>query len=149
MQARQPGQGGTSKRRTPAPWALLLAFGQLVCAPVDAGAEPLGSGPPAGYQRGFFIRSEDESSELRLGLVSQVRYVHSHLREGGAAAGQADGTAGGFQLRRIQVDLQGHFISPRWTFRLRLDSGNGGAVSAAYAWAGYQLTDQLGPAWAR
>lgn len=97
----------------------------------------------AGYKRGFFIASEDGNNELRLGLISQFRYIHNHLPEGAVFGDPAARDVGGFQLRRMQVDLQGHFIGPEWTYRLRLDASNGGNVQAAWAWVGYRFSDAL------
>jgi hypothetical protein len=111
----------------------------LVVAPVAGAAAEERDAGAAGYERGFYVRSADGQDELRLGLVSQIRYLHNHGR--GSEAKGAD--TGGFQLRRTQLDLQGHVMGPRWTFRLRLDSSNGGTMSPAYAWVGYQLTPAL------
>ncbi|MFA9478042.1 porin [Phycisphaerales bacterium AB-hyl4] len=91
----------------------------------------------AGYNRGYFIRSDDGNHELRLGIVGQVRYIQNQRREAD------DRDTGGFQFRRLQTDFQGHFINPNWTYRLRLDSSNGGSVSAAWAWIGYRFNDDL------
>lgn len=103
-----------------------------------------GTGVTAGYNRGFFIRSADGNNELRMVLVSQLRYAYNH-RDAGASTDEAeDLDFGGIQLRRVQLDLQGHFLNPRWTFRLRLDASSGGTVGAAWAWAGYRFSDRLG-----
>lgn len=112
-----------------------------VLADAETRASLLAEGVNAGYNRGFFIRSNDGSAELRLSLINQIRYIHNH-RDAGAAVGVKEDTdQGGFQLRRTQVDFQGHFISPNWTYRLRLDSSDGGTIAAAWAWVGYKIND--------
>lgn len=100
----------------------------------------LQEGVTAGYNRGFFIKSAEGEHELRVGLTSQFRYLFNSQDETAPTQGEE---VGGFQFRRTQVDLQGHAFDPRWTYRLRLDASNGGGVSAAWAWVGFQLTDEL------
>lgn len=97
----------------------------------------------AGYDRGFFLRSADGNNELRLGLVGQIRYVYNHRSEGENVGDSSDRDSDGFQIRRAQVDFQGHFVDPRWTYRLRLDANNGGNIQAAWAWVGYKINDDL------
>ena len=94
----------------------------------------------AGYDRGFYIRDGEGRSELRIGFLSQVRAVQSHRGEGAVPGSDEAITVGGYQLRRFQINLQGYFLGPRFTYRLRLDASNAGGVSAAWAWLGYQLS---------
>ncbi len=92
----------------------------------------------AGYGRGFFVRSADGANEIRVGGTFQYRYVGTDLPSGPAGP-PADGWVGGFQYRRVQVDIQGHFMGPRWTYRLRLDAANGGTIAPAHAWVAYDF----------
>jgi hypothetical protein len=96
-----------------------------------------------GYDDGFYVRSLDGGSELRLGFVSQIRSVHNRRSAGGMTDEDERRGISGYQFRRLQVHFRGHFLGPRWTYRLRLDASNAGGISAAFAWVGYQLSDAL------
>src|SRR5690606_28915590 len=165
----RPARAGTRHHRAPFPGAALAIAGLVACtllaaAPLaaqqgggeDAAPPAPGAGDVAaiaaaeareaaaavaGYDRGFYIRDGNGRGELRIGFLSQVRAIQSRLPGEGAAD---DGeTVGGYQLRRFQINLQGYFLSPRWTYRFRLDASNGGGVAASYAWVGYQASPSL------
>lgn len=118
--------------------AAAAAFLIAAAAPAPGAAQET-----AGYNRGFFVRSADGANELRIGGTFQYRYVRSGQDEGEAGAAAADASVGGFQYRRLQVDVTGHFMSPRWTYRLRLDGSNGGTIAAAHAWVAYDFPSGL------
>ncbi len=116
----------------------------VVAAMLTAAATPSSGAAQdtAGYGRGFFVRSADGANELRVGGVFQYRYVRSSLPSGDAAE-TTDPSVGGFQYRRLQMDITGHFMSPRWTYRLRVDASNGGSLAAAHAWVAYEFPSGL------
>lgn len=110
----------------------------ILLAAAATATSPAGAQDTSGYGRGFFLRSADGANELRLGGTFQYRWVGNHLPP--ATRGSAsDGWVSGFQYRRLQVEIQGHFMSPRWTYRLRLDAANGGTMAPAHAWVAYDF----------
>lgn len=113
--------------------ALALSVAVALAAPLE------GRGQNQTAARGFAVRSADGQNELRLGGVFQYRYLRSTLDGAPSAAADPDRVEAGFQYRRLQFDLQGHVTSPRWTFRIRMDAANGGALAPAFAWVGYAL----------
>lgn len=113
---------------------LALILGQ----PVESAAQ---DGAQTGYGGGFYIRDAEGNYELRLSTAFQARYLYTLRSEGPSIDADDDLDIGGFQLRRVQLDFQGHFFNPRWTYRFRLDSGNGGTLTAAHLWVAHTTDD--------
>jgi hypothetical protein len=69
-------------------------------------------GAVAGYApgRGFFLQSADGAFSLRVGGQIQARYIVND------AGGQ--GTAYGFQMRRVKLQFQGHVIDQSWRYQI-------------------------------
>jgi hypothetical protein len=116
--------------------ALALLLGQPEKSTAQDGGE-------SGYGGGFYIRDAEGNYELRLSTAFQARYLYTLRSEGQSLDSDEDLDIGGFQLRRVQLDFQGNFFNPRWTYRFRLDSGNGGALSAAHLWIAHTTEDGL------
>jgi len=126
-----------TRRTNPSLRTLLRAFLALLLVPLSLAAQTSGGTDQVeivGGGGGLTARSADGNHALQLGAAFQLRPMATLLPE----EESTDRLRAGFQARRLQVNLQGHTFSPRWTFRLRLDSTNGSGVSAGFAWVGYQ-----------
>lgn len=91
----------------------------------------------AGYDKGFFIRSEDGSFVLRPGVQFQFRGVSNTTED--------DGTEDGFEVRRIRFKFDGNVLSPDLTYSFEWDTNrSGGAPALLAAFAQYRFA----PEWA-
>ncbi|MCE9589178.1 MAG: OprO/OprP family phosphate-selective porin [Planctomycetes bacterium] len=114
-----------------------------VLADADTRASLQGGGAVAGYNRGFFIASEDGNNLLRIGLTLQARYIYNTRREA-PSSGDRDEDESGFSIRRTQLNFQGNAFGPEWTYRVRLAAdADGGTVKTDWTYIGYQLTDSV------
>lgn len=96
-----------------------------------------GGGITAGYDRGFFIKSEDGNYSFRPGVLFQFRGVTNHRTDGD------DDTQSGFEVRRIRPRFDGNFLTPDLTYSFVLDANRSdGVVSILDAWAQYRLAPQ-------
>ena len=110
-----------------------------VIADADTRASMLQDGLTAGYNKGFFIGTQDNSFYLRINPEFQIRYIYN-TRDGEAAGTDED--ENGFQLRRTRLDFRGHAYRPELTYRLRFNADRSdGAVKLEYAYIGYQFAD--------
>jgi len=99
---------------------------------------PTGS---AGWDKGFFIKSDDGNFSLRPGVQMQFRYI-ANLSEDADGDDHLDS---GFELRRLRFRFDGNAFSPDFTYSFVFDTNrNGGAVSLLDAWAQYRFD----PKWA-
>ena len=89
----------------------------------------------AGYDDGFFIRSQDDNFALRPGLLIQFRNITS-IRTG------ADGDAeNGFEIRRLRPRLDGHLYSKDFTYSVVWDASRStGEVSLLDAWVQWRFS---------
>jgi hypothetical protein len=121
--------------------ACIVAIGAtlLLAATSTAGAQAAQPAPqqPAGFRSGFYIASPDGNNELRIGFMAQVRYMLNQRDEGQDPLVDEDLLRLGVQYRRLQVNITGHVMDPRFTYRLRIDSDNAGTLAATYAWVGF------------
>jgi hypothetical protein len=99
------------------------------------------SGVAAGWndERGFFLRSEDGSFVLSPFVLFQVRQSTAYRQDGRANGG--DDTQTGFEIRRLQLGLDGNIITPDLTYRIfwqssELTSGN---LQLLMAWVQYRF----------
>lgn len=90
----------------------------------------------AGYDKGFFIRSDNGDFTLRPGVLLQFRSI-TNARVGG---GDDDAIENGFELRRLRPRIDGNAFSPDFTYSIVLDaSRTNGNVSLLDAWVQYRL----------
>jgi hypothetical protein len=95
----------------------------------------------AGWDKGFFIKSDDGNFSLQPGVQVQFRYI-ANLSEDADGDDHLDS---GFELRRTRFRFDGNAFSPDLTYSIVFDTNrNGGAVSLLDAWAQYRLD----PKWA-
>lgn len=106
-----------------------------VLADTETRASLLGNGLTAGYDRGFFIASNDNAFHLQINPEFQVRYIYN-TRDGEPAGTDEDES--GFQLRRTRLDFRGHAFDPALTYRIRLSADRGsGRIDLDQAWIAY------------
>jgi hypothetical protein len=92
----------------------------------------------AGYDKGFFIRSEEGNFVLKPGLLAQFRNITT------VRTGTNDDTNNGFELRRLRPRIDGNAFTPDFTYSVVLDTNrNGGGVSLLDAWGQYKFA----PTW--
>lgn len=111
------------------------ALGAAPTPPSVGGVAPANT-PQCGYHKGFFVRTRDGASELRLGGRVQGR-----LELGGA---ERRVTKARLLLRRVRVTLQGHVFGPRLAYEMEVGLGEGD-VTLKDAWVQYALSER----WAR
>jgi len=90
----------------------------------------------AGYDKGFFIRSDDGHFLFKPSAFFQFRYV---ANAGEDAAGD-DEIDSGFELRRTRFRFDGNAFSPNFTYSFVFDTErSGGSVLLLDAWGQYQF----------
>jgi hypothetical protein len=98
----------------------------------------LGSSSPvtAGYDKGFFIKSDDGKFLLKPSAFFQFRYIAN-------SSDDADGDNhidSGFEFRRTRFRFDGNLYSPDLTYSVVFDTDrSGGTVSLLDAWAAYKF----------
>lgn len=91
----------------------------------------------AGYDKGFFLKSEDGNFTLRPGILFQFRNITNYR------GGDTDDLQNGFEFRRVRPRLDGNAFSPDFTYSLVLDvNRSGGNVALLDAWAQYRVAPQ-------
>jgi phosphate-selective porin OprO and OprP len=118
-----------------------------VLSDADTRASLQGTGATAGYNKGFFIASEDGKFLLQLGGRIQARYI-ANVRQsqpGGANSAPANhDIENGFEMRRVQVWFKGNIGSPKIGYFIRLAANsNTNAVGVDYAYLNYKWSDKL------
>ena len=102
-----------------------------------------GGGLTAGYDKGFFIKSDDGAFLLKPALQAQFRYVANSRSDVGGAS-EEDSFVDGFEFRRARFRFDGNAFSPKLTYSFVFDtSRTNGAVSLLDAWAQYQVSPDL------
>lgn len=97
----------------------------------------LEGGLTAGYDKGFFIKSEDGNFSLRPGVLFQFRNVTNYR------GGDGDDLQNGFEFRRLRPRIDGNAFSPNLTYSIVLDTNrSGGSIALLDAWAQYRLAPQ-------
>ena len=118
---------------------------QEVLADADTRASLLASGMNAGYDKGFFISSDDGAFLLKINTQTQMRYIFNSRDHRLAAPGAAfDKDEFGFQLRRVKLAFKGHVGSPKITYAIGLQTHrNTENIDLDHAYFGYKLMDNV------
>jgi len=107
--------------------------------PVFAAA---GGALTAGYDKGFFIKSDDGNFLLKPAINVQFRHV-SNFEEDGRQDGNDDSFQSGFEVRRARFRFDGNAFSPKFTYSFVWDTARaGGTVSLLDAWGQYAFADK-------
>lgn len=87
-----------------------------------------GEGGSGGHDKdGHYVRSDDGLFLLRPSGRIQARYEGA-LSEG--APGEPDPNRSTFLVRRAKLTARGHFLGPRWKYRLQMELGGASPCSA-------------------
>jgi hypothetical protein len=97
-----------------------------------------GAGLTAGYEEGFFIRSEDGSFSFRPTVIGQFRYIGSYAE--GEKAGGGDSFESGFEFRRLRVRFDGNVFSKDVTYGVQWENARG-ASTLLDAWGAYRFAE--------
>ena len=100
----------------------------------------------AGYNNGFFVKSQDNNFALRPSLYFQTRYVANYRQDTKHGESTIDD---GFEIRRLRLALAGNAVSPDLTYFFEWESGTSsygnaltgtpGNISLLDAFATYRL----------
>lgn len=118
-----------------------------VLSDADTRASLMAAGATAGHDgKRFFLASEDGNFRLNVGGQVQIRYEMNwnHASTGSKGAGAPDNFDGGFELRRIKLQFDGHIGSPKFGYKVVLAADrNSGSISAEEAVVDYKITDNV------
>ncbi|MCD4748574.1 MAG: OprO/OprP family phosphate-selective porin [Thermoanaerobaculales bacterium] len=93
----------------------------------------------AGYDKGFFIGTQDNAFHLRINPEFQIRLLYNTRDNEPGRVGEDNH---GFQLRRARLDFRGHAFDPKLTYRLRVNADRSdGDVYLELAYFGYQVAN--------
>jgi hypothetical protein len=108
-----------------------------VLADADTRASMAGDGMTAGWNKNFFLASEDGNFLLKIGGRIQMRYASTH-----ADGASGDTNESGFTARRTRVKFYGHAIDPSITYYVEPEfDKDGGAYTLKQSWIGYDLDE--------
>lgn len=113
----------------------------------DAGTRTAAQPEPttAGHDGRFFLASPDGRFRLQVGGDLQCRYIATIDADD---PDDPDSFAGGFQLNRARLDLQGNALDPRLAFRMLAGfDRDGGAFELEDAYAEYAFQSGLTARW--
>lgn len=117
-----------NERRTEEVKALI----KEVLSDADTRASMQGAGVTAGWNKGFFISSEDGNFLLRLAGRIQFRYIAALADEAGntGSSTSRDETENGFTMRRTKLEWYGHIYDPKLQYKIvgAFDRGDGDLV---------------------
>ncbi len=85
-----------------------------VLADADTRSALQGSGMTSGYNKGFFISSDDGNWLVKITSQVQVRW---HFNDA-----PAQSNAHGFEIRRAKLRFSGHVIDPSWEYKVSVAS---------------------------
>lgn len=117
-----------------------------VLADADTRASLLANGATAGYDKGFFIASDDGTFLLKIGGQIQFRYIYNYRNESTPSGAPTDGDddEAGFQLRRVKLFFKGHLGSPKVLYAVGLQTDRSDeTVFLDHAYFGYQVSDNM------
>ena len=99
-------------------------------------------GATAGYDKGFFIKSDDGNFLLKPSVVFQFRNVTNYEQEA-RHGGEDDTFQNGFEARRTRFRFDGNAFSPKFTYSFVWDTARqGGGVSLLDAWGQYAFAEK-------
>lgn len=125
-----------------------------VLADADTRASLMANGMTAGHNgKNFFLASEDNNFLLNISGLLQVRYQYVNRQLNTDSESLENESESGFELNRTWVQLDGHIVSPAWTYVVRLqnagsdsfgsNSGDSSSVVFQRASIGYDVVDNV------
>lgn len=123
---------------SPAPGADDAPTDPPAAPPVEDPADPahtirLGDNLTAGWDGGFFLKSEDDTFQLNIGGWVQPRYEFRSVSDGSDTSS--------FLMRRVRLDVRGHVFTPDLTFRVMPELAR--TATLRDAWINYAFDDKL------
>ena len=109
MKARED-QSWLNQRRAEEVKALI----QEVLSDAETRASLAEGGLTAGWNKNFFLASENGNFLLKVSGQSQTRYIHNIADQGE----DADENEGGFQQRRTKLTFDGHILDPKFKYEI-------------------------------
>jgi hypothetical protein len=101
-----------------------------------------GGGLTAGYDKGFFIKSDDGNFLLKPGIQVQFRNV-SNFEQDAKHGGDDDSFQNGFEFRRARFRFDGNVFSPKFTYSFVWDTNRAnGNVALLDAWGQYAFAKE-------
>jgi hypothetical protein len=95
----------------------------------------------AGWDNGFYLRSDDGNFVLRPGVQAQFRNVTT-FREDAKNSGDDSDLKNGFEIRRLRFRFDGNAFTPDLTYSFVRDvNRGGGGVSLLDAWVNWKFSD--------
>jgi hypothetical protein len=99
-----------------------------------------GNGVTAGWDNGFFIKSDDGNFTLKPGVQAQFRHATAHTD--GLKNDGGDSTVSGFEFRRLRFRFDGNVFTPDFTYSFVWDvNRSGGGVTLLDGWFKYKFAD--------
>ncbi|MHC4996591.1 MAG: hypothetical protein ACYTGQ_16220, partial [Planctomycetota bacterium] len=87
-----------------------------VIADADTRASMAGDGMTAGWNKNFFLASEDGNFVLKLEGQVQARYIWNNIDDDSSST---DDNLAGFQQRRTKLGFKGHIYDPRLEYKIK------------------------------
>lgn len=135
----------TAPAQTQAPTGESEAIGRVL-DDASARSQPFymaSGGITAGYDKGFFIKSDDGNFLFKPSVQFQFRN-ETTWRQDAAHGGSDDDFQNGFEVRRARFRFDGNLFSPKFIYSFVWDTNRaGGAVSLLDAWGQYQFAEQF------
>jgi hypothetical protein len=97
-----------------------------ILADADSRAAGLDQSLTGGWDKHFFIRSEDDSFLAQVRGVVQTRFLYSHQNNSGG-----DNNRSGFEASRVRLKTMGHVIDPSWHFFVQVELTQGAGLRDA------------------
>jgi hypothetical protein len=125
--------GAAALGQTPGDDAIRATVAEML-ADAQTRASLLEGGPTSGYDKGFFIGSEDGNFRLVLNGSLQIRYLNNLRDEDPAPAGKNDDYTHGFTHARIRLAIGGHLGDKTWKYYINSGAGPDGQYRLQDAW---------------
>ena len=99
-------------------------------------------GMTAGYNKHFFMASEDHNFLLEIEGQIDARYIFNKANQTGTTT---DESVGGFQMRRVKLGFSGYVVDPNLTYKIKGAFNRAGTngFELEDAWVAYNVADGL------
>ncbi len=103
----------------------------------------LGAAGSAGWDKGFYLASDDGAFKMKISGQVQARAVWNNRDESGA-----DNSIFGFEMRRVKLGFGGNLFSKDFTYKVKgAFSRKTGTFALEDAWGAYKLNDTMKVKW--
>lgn len=113
-----------------------------VVADAETRASLKEGGVTAGWNKHFFLASEDGNFLMEVSGYVQTRYIANFRDEPSEDEGGKDDFEGGFQIRRAKVAFEGHVFDPKLEYKVQFAAErDGGLLKLEDAYTRYEFAD--------